>query len=179
MKKLLIAWVIVLFTVSIPALPVMAAVVFQEEIIPCGEPGIIGGCGGNPKATDPLKDGKVTVMDNGAVTVELKSAAVKATYHLYVGGWSSSGSFFFTFRPEGGSSIGTVTTDKKGNYRGSVITAGGDKFIFPAGSTIVQPNFAFNNNNFTQFSTGFRILGEPAGEAEGVEDADDDEEFVE
>jgi hypothetical protein len=181
MKKLFVVWVSILFTVSILALPAMAAVVFQVKIIPCGESGAIGGCGGNPKATDPLKDGKVTVMDNGAVTVELKSAAVKATYHLYVGGWSPSGSFFFTFRPEGGSSIGTVTTDKNGNYRGPIKTGSGngDKFVFPPGLAIVEANFAFNNNNYTQFSTGFRILGEPAAEAEEVEEVDDGEEFVE
>jgi hypothetical protein len=179
MKKLFVVWVGVLFTVSILALPVMAAVVFQEKIISCGESGTIGGCGGNPKATDPLKDGKVTVMDNGAVTVELKVASVKATYHVYVGGWSSSGSFFFTFRPEGGSSIGTVTTDKRGNYRGPVITGGGDKFVFPPGSAIVQPNFAFNNNGLTQFATGVRVLGEPVTDTEDAEEFDETDDAKE
>ena len=94
MKKLFVVWVTILFTVSILALPVMAAVVLQEKIIPCGEPATIHGCGNkNPIASDPLKDGKVTVMDNGAVTVELKGAAVKATYHVYVGVWGGIYSF--------------------------------------------------------------------------------------
>jgi hypothetical protein len=178
MKKLFIAWVIVLFTVSIFALPVMAAVVFQEKIIPCGEPSTIGGCGGhNAKASDPLKDGKVTVMDNGAVTVELKGAAVKATYQLYVGVWWDY--FFITFQPANSPSIGTVTTDKKGNYRGPVITGSGDKFVFPPGYAMVEPNFAFNANNVTQFTTGFKVLGQSAAEAEEVDEAEEDVEFVE
>jgi hypothetical protein len=182
MKKLFVVWGTILFTVSILALPVMAAVVLQEKIISCGEPATIHGCGNkNPIASDPLKDGKVTVMDNGAVTVELKGAAVKATYHVYVGVWGGD-IFFFRFTPTGSSSIGTVTTDKNGNYRGAIINGSGGKFVFPSGLAIIEPNFAFNNNGYTQFSTGFRILGEPAGEDEetdGVEEAVDAEEFVE
>lgn len=142
----------------------MAKSVFEVDVIPCGAAGGPDGCGSNPAATDPLEEGKVEVDDDGEVKVELKGVAANTTYTVFVGNWVTGGfqiQFVGTGTDCGGGnvSIGTVTTDDDGDFDGPITTATGADFVFPAGTDIGQPNFAFNNPacSPTQFTTGFRI----------------------
>jgi len=140
--------------------------VFEMDIIPCGPTSASDGCGSNPGASDPFNAGKVWVNRDGKVKVELKGAAPSTTYVVFVSNWVTGGraqsQFLGTgpaFCGEGSISIGTITTGRRGNFHGSITTPSGTPFVFPAGTKLGQPNFAFNNPDCvqTQFTTGFAI----------------------
>jgi Ca2+-binding RTX toxin-like protein len=139
--------------------------VFEVDIIKCGVPGTSEGCGSNPEATDPLKEGDVEVDDKGNVRVELKGAAANTTYTVFVGNWVTGGGFQMQFLGSGtacSGEIGTVETNSNGDFEGPVTTESGGNFAFPEKTFIGQPNFIFNNPacTQTQFTTGFRIENE-------------------
>ncbi len=158
MRKVLSVLAGVLFVTGIFAIPAMAREIFKAEIISCGPRGTTAACGSNPASNDPLQQGRIEVLDNGAVRVELTGAAPDTLYRVFVGNWVRGRDFQFEFRGDSDSdSIGTVTTDDAGNYSGAIATDSGDNFYFPPGTTIGQLNFAFNNPDTgqTQFTTGF------------------------
>ncbi len=162
MKRLLVVLVIVPLTASFFVVPVAAKSVFKVSIIPCGAPGQAGACGTNPVAVDPLIGGSVDVSNTGQVKVDLKGAAPNAVYRVWVGYWDEDGGFWLLFSGSSlGHSIGTVSTNAKGSYRGPIITDEEEVFVFPPGTAVIQPNFAFNRQslNVTQFTTGFKSLG--------------------
>lgn len=167
MKKFFFA-LINIFLIGVFVVPVSAVNVFEVDIIKCGAPGTLSGCGSNPEATDPLEGGKVTVDEGGNVLVQLAGAAPDTTYTVFVGNWIRGDGFQFQFPGSGstcGGEIGTVKTDNNGDFDGPITTDSGTDFVFPEGTLIGQPNFAFNNPacTVTQFTTGFTI-----GEDEGV-----------
>ncbi len=160
MKRLLAVLVIVPLTAIFLVAPAAAKSVFKVGIVPCGTPGQAGACGTNPVATDPLIRGSVDVSDTGQVKVDLKGAAPDAVYRVWVGYWAHDGGFWLLFSGSSlGHSIGTVRTNAKGSYRGPIITDEEEVFVFPPGTAVTQPNFAFNRLELTQFTTGFESLG--------------------
>lgn len=157
MKKGLSILVGIGFVIGIFVVPAIARDIFEAGIIPCGPRVTPAACGSNPAATDPLQQGKVEVLDNGAVRVELVGAAPDTIYRVFVGNWIKGSGFQFQFRGDSDSnSIGTVATDDNGNYSGAITTDSGNDFYFPPETIIGQLNFAFNNPDTgpTQFTTG-------------------------
>lgn len=166
MRKKLFVFLFTVGTFVALMVPAMAGSVFEVNVISCGATGAHDGCGSNPPAADPLIRGKVEVDEHGEVEVVLKGAAANTTYRVFVGNWVTSSGFQVQFvGPDsscGTPSIGTVTTDVNGNFSGPVVsTSTGAEFVFPPGTRIGQPNFAFNNSNTspcrTQFTTGLAI----------------------
>ena len=145
--------------------PGSAGEVFEVDLIPCGTPGTTTECGNATPANHPLKRGQVTVKRDGDVIVELKGAQPLTTYMMFEGTFRSviiDGQFESRFpvlgTPVG---IGTVTTNRRGNFKGHVTTDTGGRFAFPVGTTISQPCFAFNPgppfNVTTAYICGFEI----------------------
>ncbi len=144
-----------LFTSTIYAVQTM-----EISIIKCGVSSSTSGCGTNYPATDPLQQGYVRINNDGDVDVQLKGARANTIYTVFVGNWTKiNGNWQSQVSgngPCGG--VGTVTTDNVGNFIGQIKTPTGT-FAFPIGTSIGQPNFAFNNPSCypTQFTTGITI----------------------
>ncbi len=162
MKKLLLVLGTIHFAAFNFVVPAMAGSVFEGDVIPCGATGASNGCGSNPAATDSLIRGKVEIDGDGEVEVVLRGAAANTTYAVFVGNWITSDGWQLQFGTSsvcGTASIGTVTTDINGDFSGPITTTTGAEFAFPSGTSIGQPNFAFNAHPpcRTQFTTGFAI----------------------
>lgn len=158
----------------------LATQIFNSPVITCSLSNTYGGdtvCGGNlplsgsgtftTVSQDTLTSGSVTVESDGDVNVKLKGAPANTTYCVYVGNWSTSGTWQpqYTANTEASclGAIGTVTTGANlkdpGKVSGRVIVGGvpNQKFAFPASTVIGELNFAFSRlgelDNF-QFTTG-------------------------
>lgn len=139
---------------------------FRLRVLPCGNPGTNVGCGSNPAAGDPLKNGELIVYEQGKVRVSLNQATPNKTYLVSVQNWSTAGSAQAQFAGNGNicnptlAEIGAIKTNAEGNFTGLLTDpATGEDFVFPTKTTIGQPNFAFNDPDCsrTQFTTGFTI----------------------
>jgi hypothetical protein len=137
-----------------------AAESFQMSVMKCSD--ATNGCGSNLPTTHPLQAGSfVSVTNTGDVLVFLKGAAPLTKYTVFVGNWDANlwlQSFSGSLSACGSQAIGTITTDGSGGFAGQIKTATGSKFRFPLGTSVGQPNFAFNEPGCaTQFTTGFKI----------------------
>jgi hypothetical protein len=114
-------------------------------------------CGGYPQnvANLAMRTGRVTVRPTGLVKVKVDkltdlSGAVMANKTLEV----FLGSFGAGFA---GESVGTITTDDRGNYEGTVDAGGGVPFVIPP-STTVSAQFILNDPGIrSEFVTGFTV----------------------
>ena len=163
MKKMLVFFVSLvsmLFISGIFAVPSMAINAFAVNVIKCGPPTSVSGCGLNTATTEPLIKGRVKVDDSlGLVIVKLRGARPTTQYTVFVGNWVRNSSWQSQFAGTGPcGSVGTVTTNVFGNFNGTITKPLGGAFTFPPGTDIGQPNFAFNFPACfpTHFTTGFR-----------------------
>lgn len=136
-------------------------ITWRGNFVPC-KPRICGNVTGNT-ATLSVQTGRVTVQSNGLVKIKLRRLAslqgetvmANKTLDVYIGSWASG--IFESYSGPIPLAVGTITTDKKGNFEGTIDTGGGVPFVFPAGS-IVSAQFALNESNYrTEFVTGFQI----------------------
>jgi len=144
--------------------------ILQMAVIPCGNSGAHDGCGSNPKASDQLKSGKVTVLANGKVLVNLDQAKQNKTYLVLMHNWVTGGAAQAQFAGSGSictpavAEIAHIKTNSEGNFVGVLKDpATGNDFVFPTATAIGQSNFAFNDPDChrTQFTTGFIVPSKP------------------
>jgi hypothetical protein len=143
--------------------PATAGHEYTVNVIRCGPPGTTGDCGSFPAATEPLEAGEVRVDDNGGLKVDLRGTVAGRTYRIYVGNFAIGGGFLPRY-PDGVCCrpIGTVTTDANGRFEGPINTFSGSEFVFPAGTSLGQPNFVFTfiptgGSETVVFTTGFTV----------------------
>ncbi len=116
-------------------------------------------CSSSPEnvATLGMRDGEVTVAQSGAVKLSIRGLtilstgqpAANKTLEVWVGSFAA-GLF-------DGYSIGTITTDARGNFHGSVITGDGAPFAFAQGTTF-SGQFILNDPGIrSEFVTGFTV----------------------
>ena len=119
--------------------------VFESTIVPCGPSVNCGGFSQNVATMAPVT-GKVMVLGNGAVSVELKCQCPNQMFEVHFGS--------FTTGVFEGQTLGTVTTDSGGGFGGSITTSSGGIFAFLVGPHSGQ--FTFNVAGIrTEFVTGF------------------------
>jgi len=144
--------------------PAAAGDLYRVNVIKCGGTSTGGDCGIFPPSPIPLDKGEVRANDKGEVRVDLEGAAPDTTYRIYVGNFAIGGGFFPRYpdavccRP-----IGTVTTRADGKFDGAITTPLGAEFVFPAGTSIAQPNFVFTyipagGSEQAVYTTGFAVI---------------------
>ena len=145
------------------AVPAVAGEAHRVSMIKCGITATPGDCGLFAPSPIPLAEGEIRADDQGRVKVELKGAAPNTTFKVYIGNFAVGGSFVQRY-PDGVccTSIGTVTTNSEGKFDGPITTSAGAEFVFPAGTSLAQPNFVFTFTpvgSFEQavYTTGFAI----------------------
>jgi len=138
-----------------------AADLYKVNVIKCGAPVTTGDCGFFPPSPIPLDEGEIRSNDKGEVSVALQGAAPDTTYKIYVGSFFIGGGFVQRY-PDASCcrNIGTVTTDADGNFDGAIATPLGADFVFPAGTSLGQPNFVFTfipagGSEQAVYTTGF------------------------
>jgi len=143
--------------------PATAGDLYRVNVIKCGVPGTTGDCGFFPPSSIPLDEGEVRANDKGEVRVDLKGAAPDTTYKIYVGSFAIGDGFFQRY-PDAAPirNIGTVTTNAKGDFEGAITTSLGAEFVFPAGTSLAQPNFVFTfpvgGSEQAVYTTGFAVI---------------------
>jgi hypothetical protein len=136
---------------------------FRVDVVKCGVPGTPGDCGFFPPSPLPLEDGQIRADDSGRVRVDLRGAAPDTKYKIYVGSFFIGGGFVQRY-PDGSccSSIGTVTTNAQGMFKGSITTPANAEFVFAAGTSLAQPSFVFTfipagGSEQVVYTTGFSV----------------------
>ena len=144
--------------------PAAAEDLYRVDVIKCGAPGTTGDCGVFPPSPIPLDKGEVRANDKGEVRVDLEGAAPDTTYKIYVGSFAIGDGFVQRY-PDAACcrNIGTVTTDAKGKFDGAITTPVGAEFVFPAGTSLGQPNFVFTfipagGPEQAVYTTGFVVI---------------------
>jgi hypothetical protein len=112
-------------------------------------------------ATFRLNDGEVGVTKNGTLSIRLKGLSDAATGAILGGQTLEVWQGVFTNAGfEGGPAnpVGTITTDRAGDYEGSVHMNSGQPFALSNNAYSTQ--FALNDPSVrTEFVTGFRVQG--------------------
>jgi hypothetical protein len=129
--------------------------VWQASLVPC-TPALCGGFAQNT-AQLALSSGHVSVRPDGLVIVHITKLtslsgepAADKTLEVNVG---SFGPGSFT-----GELVGTITTDSRGNFHGTIDTGGGAPFAF-APNTPFSGQFVFNEPGVrSEFVTGFHAI---------------------
>ncbi len=162
MKRILVAVLLALTIVGISSLPVKVSAMsswqgaentWRGSVIPCN----LNLCGDYPQnvATLSLKEGVVTIDAKGRVHIELTQVKYLASHKLAA--HKTFQVFFgsFTHLANNGVLLGTIKTDSRGNFEGSIDTGNGVPFAFSPGVP-VSGVFNFNEPNVrSEFVTGF------------------------
>jgi hypothetical protein len=138
-----------------------SGVLWKGDLLPCS----LNLCGGSNQniATLGVEKGEVSVMRDGLVRVRLYRLKMKATGEIAANRTLDVNIGNFTkgvFEVASGLPqlpIGTITTDKDGNFNGTVDTGGGVAFRLTS-SISISAQFAFNEPGVrTEFVTGFIV----------------------
>ncbi len=162
MKRILVAVLLVLTIFGISSLPVKVSAMsswrgaentWRGSVSPCN----LNICGDYPQtvATLSLKEGMVTINAKGRVHIELSQVKYLASHKLAA--HKTFQVFFgsFTHLANNGVLLGTIRTDSRGNFEGSIDTGNGVPFVFSPGVP-VSGQFIFNEPNVrSEFVTGF------------------------
>src|SRR6266487_374550 len=160
---LIVVVLLALIIVGISSLPIKASAIssgqdtessWKESVFACN----LNLCGDYPQnvATLSLKEGVVTIDKKGGVHVELSQLRFLATQKLAAN--KTLQVFFgsFTYLANNARLLGTIRTDSRGNFEGSIDTGNGLPFAFSPGIP-VSGQFIFNDEPIvrSEFITGF------------------------
>jgi hypothetical protein len=147
--------------IGVPGLAAMSRATdetpWQANFVPCS-PAICGGFGQNASEFG-LGKGTVAVGPDGLVRITLQeltvlssgAAAADQVLEVHVGSFTA-GAF-----QDAVPILGTITTDSRGDFSGTVDTGQGVPFSFPPGATVAA-EFVLNNPGVrSDFITGFTV----------------------